>query len=121
MPALPTRFMPKASSKNCAALSGSGTDSAMWRSRAAMEVSLVELDRTGRGLARSILPQPKSVKRPKHALLRLNPGAHDDVVPLLEIGCDAIGELLRCARLGLDAELGQRVDGGAVVQDRIHF
>src|SRR5579862_842492 len=39
MPALPTTFMPKASSKNFAALSGSGTDSAMWRSLAAMKSS----------------------------------------------------------------------------------
>src|SRR5215469_2735892 len=39
IPALPTRFMPKASSKNFAAFSGSETDRAIWRSRAAMGLS----------------------------------------------------------------------------------
>jgi len=50
----------------------------------------------------SICRPAGSVKRLRTTLLRLNPGAGDDVMPFLDIGGDAISELLRRARVCLD-------------------
>src|SRR5580704_15879042 len=82
-----------------------------------MGVSLVELARYWRPASYCRQEASSTGK----ALLRLNSGADDHVMPLIEVGRDAVGELLRRARLRLDTELGQRVDRGAVVQDRIHL
>src|ERR1700691_5632102 len=55
------------------------------------------------------------------SLLWLDPGADDHVMPLFEIGCDAVGKLLRRARPGVDTEFCQCADRVAVAQDRIHL